>query len=100
MCACHRCSAIFIYVMAIHTSKVYPINNKKSNKWSLICYRTCIGILVTIVISNAYISFEPIHYTINLDIILSSIYYTINLNIVLSSIKLFFFKKNTNFNRD
>ena len=93
MCACHHCDAIFICVTMIHTSKIYPMNNKKSNKLLLICYRTCIGILVTIIISNAYISFESIYYTINLDIILSSIYNTINLNIVLSSIKLFFFKK-------
>ena len=34
-------------------SKVYPIIDNKSNKWSSICYITgVIGILVTIVISN------------------------------------------------
>ena len=36
-------------------SNVYPINNKKSNEWLLICCRIeVIGIIVIIVISNVY----------------------------------------------
>ena len=76
---CLRRSVTFICVRAIHTSKVYPIKDKKSNQWSLICCRTRIkGILATIY-SNIkcvgstikYIGFEPINYAINLDVVSS-----------------------------
>ena len=43
----------FICVRTIQTSKVYSINDKKSNQCSLICCRNeIICIIVTIVISN------------------------------------------------
>ena len=48
VCLCQ--GATIICVRAIQTSTVYPINNKKSNQWSSICYKTrIICILVTIV---------------------------------------------------
>ena len=61
-CGCRRLGAAFIYsrhgvaficARTIQTSKVYLINDNKSNQWSSICRRTgIIGILVIIVISN------------------------------------------------
>ena len=55
---------------AIQTSKVYPVNDKKSNQWSSICYGNhryfsynsnikCVGLTIKC------ISFKPIHYAIN-----------------------------------
>ena len=42
---------IFIYMMTIQTSKVYVINDDKSNKYSLIyCNTLIIGIIVLTVI--------------------------------------------------
>ena len=42
--------ATFICVWVIQTSKVYPVKDKKSNQWSIICYGFgVISILVTIV---------------------------------------------------
>ena len=51
----------FIYVLAIRTSKVYTIKNKKSNQMLLVCYRTGIkDILITIITSNVYIQLSNI----------------------------------------
>ena len=50
---CCRLCVMFICVRAIQTNKVYMINDKKSNQWSSICFRTgAISILVTMVISK------------------------------------------------
>ena len=66
MCGYRRLGTVFVYhhdgtrficVMMIQTSKVYPINNKKSNQWSsLICCKTgIISILVTNIILNVFV---------------------------------------------
>ena len=50
---CRRYGATFIYVKAIQMIKIYLINDKKSNKWSSICYKIKeICIIITIIISN------------------------------------------------
>ena len=44
---------IFIYVLAIPTSKIYKIKEKKLNQWSSVCYETEVTyILIIIIISN------------------------------------------------
>ena len=53
VCSYRSCDTAFICVRVIQTSKIYRINDKKSNQWSLICYRTgIICIIIIIVILN------------------------------------------------
>ena len=49
----HRFDVAFICSITIKTSKIYSINDKKSNQWLSICCRTeIIGIQEVIIILN------------------------------------------------
>ena len=52
---CHHYGVTFICLKAIQMSKIYPINDNKSNQWSSIyCKTKIISVIVIIVILNVY----------------------------------------------